>query len=78
MKGGSAATAVQDLAGNPLATDFTSTFATAANPPTAGGGLDKTANEGSSVSFTGSAGGGTGRSATTGTSGTARPMSREP
>src|SRR5262249_7672348 len=40
-------------------TDYT-TSVTVNGPPTANAGVDKTANEGSSVSFTGSASGGTG------------------
>jgi len=60
--GGTSPTAVRDLSGNALAADFNSTFATVPDStlPTANAGADKSANEASSVSFTGTAGGGTG------------------
>ena len=62
VRGGVGTTVVRDLAGNALDADFTSTFTTAsvASPPTANAGADKSGNEGSSVSFTGTASGGTG------------------
>jgi PKD repeat protein len=58
VKGG--AGGVADASGEPMAADFTSSFSTAAGPVTASAGPDKTGNEGSTVSFTGTAGGGVG------------------
>jgi hypothetical protein len=60
VKGGSAG--VKDLAGNAMTADYTFVFTTgaAAAPPVANAGADKTGNEGSAVSFTGSATGGEG------------------
>jgi len=62
VKGSTGTDVVRDLAGNALAADFTSIFTTASSntPPTADAGSNQTANEGSSVSFSGIAGGGPG------------------
>jgi PKD repeat protein len=61
VTGGTGADAVKDSSGKPMAADFTSTFTTTdGSLPTANAGPDKTANEGASVSFTGSSTGGTG------------------
>ena len=61
VHGGSGAGAVTDTSGKPMAADFTSTFTTTdGSPPTANAGVDKSANEGASVSFSGASTGGTG------------------
>jgi PKD repeat protein len=60
VKGGTPGSAVADTFGDPMAADFTSTFTTAASNLTANAGPDQSSNEGSAVSFAGSASGGTG------------------
>jgi parallel beta-helix repeat protein len=57
--GGTGTNRVRDLAGNPMAANFSSVFTTVQPAgPTANAGSDKTGNEATSVSFTGSATGG--------------------
>jgi parallel beta-helix repeat protein len=59
VHGGTGANAVKNSSGNPMGSDFNSTFTTTdGSPPTANAGSDQSGNEGSGISFSGSVSGG--------------------